>query len=360
MQVITDFFNKHQINPKALAVGVSGGADSLALVLWLKESLPDVKIIGLTVDHGLRPTSRQEAEYVADILAQNQIEHHILTWDGEKPTTGIEEQARIARYHLLCDWCKAHNISYLAIAHHLFDQAETFLMRLERGSGLYGLSAIQEISESYGIQILRPLLHISPENLKAYLSQHQIKWIEDESNRCTDFLRVKMRQFLPILSKNTGITPERIDLAVQNLQRSRQFMEDMVFQTIQNKVHLWNKSGASFDTSEFLSWHQELKFYVLSTLICQISGNIYIPQSDALCTLINELNDSNFAGATLGGICFQKSDLRIWLIKENRDIKTNYKEEDWICYEQNNPAVRGLKIPSKLKQALIYEKKHKK
>ena len=170
MQVIRDFFIKNNIDAKAIAVGVSGGADSLALALLLKEYLPDIKIVALTVDHKLRPTSLEEALYTKDVMEKFGIEHHILTWKGEKPLTGIEEQARLARYELLTNWCKKNNINYLAIAHHLFDQAETFLMRIQRGSGVLGLSSMEDIVVRDGICILRPLLDISPLMLKEYLN----------------------------------------------------------------------------------------------------------------------------------------------------------------------------------------------
>lgn len=85
------------------------------------------RVIALTVDHGLRPESRDEAEYVAKLAAERQIEHHILIWEGEKPEKGIEEAARTARYGLLCGWCRDNGVGTLAVAHHLLDQAETFL-----------------------------------------------------------------------------------------------------------------------------------------------------------------------------------------------------------------------------------------
>ena len=360
MQLIKDFLSKHSIQTKTLAIGVSGGADSLALALLMKDELPDYHLIALTVDHGLRPTSRQEAEYVAKVMAQFGIEHHILTWVGEKPVTGIEEQARIARYDLLCSWCKAHQIEYLVIAHHLFDQAETFLMRLERGSGLFGLSAIKDISERDSIKILRPLLNIHPDRLKEYLKEKNIAWVEDESNQCEDFLRVKMRKFLPILEEKTGISAERLCLAAENLQQTRAFIEDVVQNTINEKVHLWGISGASFDYAAFMTWHDELKFYILSKLITDISGNAYMPEANQLRTVIKDLMSDNFTGITLGGVFILKQDLRLWLIKENRNIEMNYQEDEWLAYEKNVPEVRGIKIPAKLKQALIYEKKHEK
>lgn len=113
---------------QSFAVGVSGGADSLALVYLLREWALRCgkKIVALTVDHQLRPTSRQEADYVAKLMRQAGIEHHILTWEGEKPVSGIETAAREARYRLLEDWCLSNGIYTIFMAHHKRDQAETF------------------------------------------------------------------------------------------------------------------------------------------------------------------------------------------------------------------------------------------
>ena len=359
MQLVKDFFDNNQINPQILAVGVSGGADSLALALLLQETLPNTKIIALTVDHGLRPSSLQEATYVAKVMQAHNIEHHILTWDGDKPQTGIEEQARIARYNLLCTWCLSHQIEYLAVAHHLFDQAETFLMRLERGSGLFGLSAMQPISEKNGIKILRPLLAVHPKDLKQYLDDKKIPWVEDESNQCSEFLRVKMRHFLSALEEATGITPNRLCLAAENLQRTRKFTEYSVNEVLTHKVHFFAGCGASFDIAEFMSWHKELKFYIFSRLIEDITQNPYIPEAQSLNNLIQAIEQPTFSGATLGGIYFLRNDLRIWLIKENRHINTEITDAEWENYLRQAPYLRGIKVPAKLRQALLYEKNQK-
>ena len=90
--MLREFFEKYQIGDAAVAAGVSGGADSLALLFQLDAFLRPQgrRVIALTVDHGLRPESRDEAEYVAKLAAERQIEHHILTWEGKKPEKGIE------------------------------------------------------------------------------------------------------------------------------------------------------------------------------------------------------------------------------------------------------------------------------
>ena len=160
-----DFFKKHKIDDETIAVGVSGGADSLALALMLKDN--GKKVVALTVNHCLRQEAEAEAEYVAELMKKHNIEHHILVWtDGSKVKKGVEERARDARYNLMISFCKDNNIKVLATAHHLRDQAETFLLRLQRGSGLFGLSSMLPVSERDKIVLIRPLLDRSPEDLK--------------------------------------------------------------------------------------------------------------------------------------------------------------------------------------------------
>lgn len=207
--MLREFFEKYQIGDAAVAAGVSGGADSLALLFQLDAFLRPQgrRVIALTVDHGLRPESRDEAEYVAKLAAERQIEHHILTWEGEKPEKGIEEAARTARYGLLCGWCRDNGVGTLAVAHHLLDQAETFFMRLQRGSGLNGLCGMAPLSEKNGVRLIRPFLQVHPERLKEFLREHGVSWAEDPSNRCDDYLRVRVRKFLPQLAAALDITP---------------------------------------------------------------------------------------------------------------------------------------------------------
>jgi tRNA(Ile)-lysidine synthase len=260
----------------------------------------------------------------------------------------------------LCNWCQKHEISHLAVAHHLLDQAETFLMRLQRGSGLFGLSSIQDISTINDISVIRPLLYTHPDLLKDYLRQKNLSWVEDESNHCTDFLRVKMRQFLPTFSAQTTITPERLCEAVQQLQKTRSFIEDTVAQTISDFVHFWHNAGCSLDYAAFMDFHDELKFYVLRQLFITIGKDNYAPEASAVETLINQLCQPDFSSATLGHVYIQKSDLRLWFIRETRRKDKDLSEAQWLQYCAQNPFVRGIKIPHKLKLALFFEKNTKK
>lgn len=356
MQVIEDFVRKYHLEKDPLAFGVSGGADSLAAVLMFHETFPLLPIVALTVDHGLRPSSADEALFVANIMKKYGIEHHTLRWEGEKPSVGIEEKAREARYNLLIQWCLQHHIHHLVLAHHLYDQAETFLLRLQRGSGIYGLASMSDVSIRNGMTLLRPFLSTHPDLFKDFLKKHKLKWVEDESNQCTDFLRVRMRKFLPILEKETGISPEKICYAVKNLQHTKSFVEDTAFDIIKTKVRQWSDSGYSVDFAEFLSWHSELKYFILSSLIQRLGNLNYTPEAVSLLSVIQQLQEGTCEKATLGGCLIIHAQLKLWIIKEYRQSDVSFKTYLWDEFIQKNPTFRGIYLPHALKEALLKEK----
>ena len=168
------------------------------------EARPDLTV--LTVDHGLRAESREEAAMVARMAESSGLRHAILTWtQGASQSGGLQERAREARYDLMAAYCHAHDIPALVTAHHLDDQAETFLMRLKRGSGLDGLAAIPEESVWSGIAVLRPLLDMPKARLAATLVAAGLGWAEDPSNRDERFERARMRADGEALAK-LGLT----------------------------------------------------------------------------------------------------------------------------------------------------------
>ena len=129
-----------------MAVAVSGGADSMALLrlahAWATARMPSEDIIAFTFDHGLREASSREARQVAEWCAALGVRHRTLIWEGAKPRQGIQAAAREARYAALGAACREMAVPSLLLGHQLEDQAETFLLRLGRGSGVYGLSAM--------------------------------------------------------------------------------------------------------------------------------------------------------------------------------------------------------------------------
>ena len=263
------FLKANHITEKKIAVGVSGGSDSLALALMLQEELSSLgyKIVALTVDHGLRPSSSKEAEYVSEIMKAHDIEHHTLVWEGEKPQTGIEEAARTKRYALILDWCHQNGFSDLMLAHHMNDQAETFLMNMFRGSGLDGLCGMKEVSEKENIKILRPLLHTHPDVMKKYLQNREIAWVNDESNADDNFLRVKIRNFLPIMQEKIGISAQDIAETMSRLQTSQSFIVSELQKKMDADFSNWFDVAYSCPKDAWETFDFEMKFRLLSYLL---------------------------------------------------------------------------------------------
>ncbi len=169
---------------------VSGGPDSLALLILLHKTMPD-RVVAATVDHALRPESADEAQYVQRMCKDMHVPHVILS-PAEKISGNIQSAARAARYALLAQAAEQHDCAYTATAHHADDQLETVLMRLARGSGVDGLSAIRSING----KILRPLLRFTKDELISICAAAGLNPVQDPSNANTDFERVAIRNWL--------------------------------------------------------------------------------------------------------------------------------------------------------------------
>ena len=341
-----DFFTKYGIENQAIAVGVSGGADSLALALRLNEQ--GYKIVALTVDHGLRPEARIEAEYVASVMQKYNIEHHILTWVGTKPQTSIEEAAREARYNLLFDFCRQNNIKYLATGHHLRDQAETFLLRLARGSGVFGLSGILPVSKRQGITIIRPQLDVSPEELKQYLKDKDIKWIEDPMNDMDDFTRVKIRKFLPSL-KEIGIDENKLAQTAAILRQTREYLQKRCDEFINNYVRKFGNNVASISLANLAKCDFEIARLVLGELIRNIGGGNYSPEAESIERIISEKD--NFKGCTLGECELEVALGRLWIIPQDKD-NVLMSTTQWDEFVNNHLEFSNSGLPYKVRRAI--------
>ena len=355
MQIIVkEFLKKHHIDDKIIAVGVSGGADSLALAVWAAENAEEcgVKIVAITVDHKLRAESTSEAKYVGKIMQNIGIEHHILTWEGEKPDTGIEEAARIARYNLLKNYCFANGIQSLMVAHHQLDQAETFFMRLQRGSGLDGLCGMSPVSYYEGLRILRPFLQIPPQKLKDFLNKRKIAWIEDSSNRNEDFLRVKIRNFLPIFSEKTGIEIEKITKTMETLARSKAYIDNQTEKFIKNHCHKIGNIAISAAQKTLLQTEDEIIYRFLAFACKTIGEKTYQPRAEDLIRLQEKIKKESFSGCTLSGCEIFKNQGKIWIIPENKTLPNPSKKE-WEEFLLRNPSFKKQKICGKIKRILV-------
>jgi tRNA(Ile)-lysidine synthase len=188
-----------------IGLAVSGGPDSLALLLLAAEARPG-KVAAATVDHGLRPEGAAEALMVADRCRELGVPHRILSVTVE-PGSSPMARARSARYRALGEWARAEGMSGVATAHHLDDQAETLLMRLLRGSGLSGLAGIRETSVLGSVPVVRPLLSFRKAELVRLVEERGWLAADDPSNADPRFDRVRARRLMALLP---ALAPQRL------------------------------------------------------------------------------------------------------------------------------------------------------
>lgn len=184
--------------PSRLLVAYSGGGDSTGLLVALSAllpSFPGVFLNAATVDHGLRSGSAEEAVQAGELCAALGVPHRVLTWAGAKPRTGIQAAAREARYRLLTEHALREGIDFILTGHNLDDQRETFAMRKARDpDAVGGISEAVLVERS--VWVVRPFLNVGRDDIRQYLRQKGIGWIEDPSNDNVAFERVRVRKGL--------------------------------------------------------------------------------------------------------------------------------------------------------------------
>ncbi|MBO4643170.1 MAG: tRNA lysidine(34) synthetase TilS [Alphaproteobacteria bacterium] len=294
-----------------IAVAVSGGADSTALCLLTRQFVAENsgEMIALIVDHGLRPCSTEQARLTVERLTARGIRCRILTWEGEKPSHGIEQAAREARYRLLAEACKEENCSVLLLGHHRQDQAETFLIRKARGSGAVGLAGMSAIRKTDFGRILRPLLSISPADLREYNRFCDMAWVEDETNLSDDFDRGRLRRVL---------TPEQIETAFRQTLiygKERQKIEKEAAAFVTGKTEVSDRGYLLFPKDAFYSLSEETALFCLGDFLRFIADRPYAPRLDSLKSLLKKIRTLSFGGVTLGGCriaACSKNRILIW------------------------------------------------
>jgi tRNA(Ile)-lysidine synthase len=297
-----------------VGLAVSGGGDSLSLMWlaaqWAGQTCQPPKLTVLSVDHGLRPGSAEEAGWVVEQAGALGLAGVILQWHGAKPTTGIQARARQARYHLLIGWCLDHGAGALVTAHSLDDQAETFIMRLARGSGVDGLSAMRPAREER-IAILRPLLGVSRARLRSTLTAAGVRWLEDPGNQDQRFERVRWRNTLAHLEQE-GLAPAMIALSARRLERARQALEHATSR-LEADVVEQDAKQASFRLAAVQDTPEELMLRLLRRLIMRYGAGGEPPELSALERLSAWISEGVSGGRTLAGcrITRRKDTVRI-------------------------------------------------
>lgn len=306
-----------------LALAVSGGADSSALLLLyarargLDPALPPA--IVLTVDHRLRPQAAAEARFVAECAARRGFAHRTLAWEGDKPASNLQAAARRARYALLVDAAEDLGCDTLLTAHHAEDQAETFLARLARGSGVLGLSAMARWRRLDGLMLHRPFLDLPRARLAASLRAAGETWCEDPSNDDPRYDRVRLRRAAPMLAE-LGLDRDRLVATARAMARAGEALEAAVDVGLAAGVEIHPAGWAVVRPEVLAALPSEIRLRLMARLIRAIGGREHTPELEPLTQATEALLAAGATGRvaarTLGGARLEQRRGRIWLSVE--------------------------------------------
>ena len=260
----------------AIVLAVSGGPDSLALMWlaarWRHALTRGPRLLAVTIDHGLRREAAREAREVKRLARSLGLTHRTIRWTGAKPKSGLPAAARSARYRLLVKAARESGATHILTAHTRDDQAETLLMRLVRGSGIAGLSAMARESEREGVRLARPLLDVPKSQLIATLRKAKLGFADDPTNRDVSFTRPRLRALMPALAAEGGDARNLARLA-SRLARANTAIELLVdgaerYLTLRDRMTAAPSdadvvAAKSFDARAFAAMSDEIRLRLL-------------------------------------------------------------------------------------------------
>jgi len=303
---------------RGVALAVSGGADSLALMVtaacW-RESRADLPVHVLTVDHRLRPESGDEARYVAECAGSLGLSARRLVCTGPCPETGIEAAAREARYRLLFAAARDLGCDHLLTAHHRDDVAETFLMRLSRGSGVFGLAAMRERIDVDGLTLFRPFLDLPRSRLAATASAAGLAPVDDPMNRDPRFLRSRVRAALPVLD-GVGLSPELLAEAARRLTAAAEAIDAQVDGVLRDGASVSPLGVVTLDAATVTQGPDAVRFRLMERVLTAAGGGDVPPRFAKLEALCAALADGDVPARTLGGALVCRRGARVTVCRE--------------------------------------------
>ncbi len=300
-----------------IAVGLSGGADSLCLIHcadpWARAR--GGRAVGLVVDHGLRPESADEARRVVAWMAEAGIMCHLLSARDaglDLARGNIQSSARTGRMALMEDWCRRAGVLHLLLAHHRDDQAETVLQRLARGSGVHGLAAMTPEKSLRHLRVLRPLLEQPKSRLIATLTARQLGWIEDPSNRDPRFDRARVRQALAAIAADDAVLAERLAHTAGAMRRTRRLLDTSIDGLLARAVTVSPLGFAVIDGEALDGSDRDLAARALGLVVAAIGAGSHPPRREAMLRWLRLIARGD-AGATLAGAQLTRWNHR-WLV----------------------------------------------
>lgn len=298
-----------QAPPGPVGVAVSGGGDSVALLLRLRDwgARTGRGIAAVTVDHGLRPESAEEAAWVASLSARLGVPHETLVWTGWDGRGNLQMAARLVRRQRIGAWARGRGIGAVALGHTRDDQAETFLMRLARGSGVDGLAAMAVAVRGEGILWLRPLLGVARAELRRELARAGESWREDPGNADPAFSRVRARAALDGLGA-LGLTAARLAETAALMGRAREALEAQTGDLARACLAVGRAGDLTLDLALWREAAQDLRLRLLAGALCWVAGARYRPRLVRLEAVARALAQGEIGGGvTLHGCVLRRA-----------------------------------------------------
>lgn len=268
--------------PAGLGIAVSGGGDSVALLVLMAEwAAPrGVALSAATVDHGLRPEAAAEAASVAALCARLGMPHTVLRWDGPGARGNLMEAARKARQRLLGGWAAKAGLAAVALGHTRDDQAETVLMQLARGAGVDGLSAMAPARHAAGTLWLRPLLAVPRASLRAELTRRGLGWAEDPTNSDDRYLRARTRRALAALAP-LGLGAGQLAATARRMATARAALQAATAEAA-SRLARPEAGDLLIDTDGLLALPAETRARLLGTALAWMGNAEHPPRRAAL------------------------------------------------------------------------------
>jgi tRNA(Ile)-lysidine synthase len=327
----------------ALGVAVSGGGDSLALLLALHEIAETTgqKIEAMTVDHGLRAEAAAEADHARKICVSLGIPHATARWTGWGGEGNLQDAARQGRYRLIAEWAERRGLAAVCIGHTQDDVAETFIMRLGRESGVDGLSRMADSFSRHDVRFLRPMLDIQRRELRDYLKRRGVDWVEDPSNENEDFDRVRVRRALDVL-RDIGSTSANLSAVAENMSQVRDVVKDRTAD-FAARVATQDKGDLVLDRTEFEAAPFEMRRRLLNDALTWMSPSPYPLRRGAISELDHAIREGrNFS---CNGCLIQISAKAIRILREFNAVREIVEfAPNWDRWSLQGPWTVGLKV----------------
>lgn len=285
----------------SLGVAVSGGGDSTALLTiaagWALRRGRELRAV--TVDHGLRAESAAEAVFAGRHAARLGVAHHVLQ-AGPMAPGNLPAAARAARYGLMAEWARAAGLAAVALGHTMDDQAETVLMRLARGSGVEGLSAMAPRRDRLGVTWIRPMLEVRRAALRDWLRARGIAWVDDPTNEDAGFNRIRARRALAHLAP-LGLTVEGLAATARTLARQRRVLARAAADLDARAVRHGTFGEARIALAPLREAERDTALRLVGDLLARIGGHAHRPRFRSLEPVLDALLDAGGHAVTLAG-----------------------------------------------------------